>query len=336
MSVIPGCTWSGCRISTAAIRGVIIAWCIGIPPVFASEPLLVLNQSPIAALRALPAQRNAELEEGFSLHIAGSVSNHFAVQDSGSESLFLDGQSEVLIIGFRYRIADSWDAELSIPWRHHTGGFTDNLITEWHKLFGLPNADRDRYPVNDLRYLLSLPGHHRRLHQPASGIGDVQIALNRQWLELNGGQLSFGIGVKLPTGEADKWLGSGATDVYTVMRYSGQQLNGWPLYWHGQIGATYAGSSELLGETQKRSLWFAGLAAEWRFSPRWSALLQYDAHSALLSADLDLLSRPAGMVSMALRWRSSGGWWVDVGFSEDAVVEASPDITFLLSARYSI
>ena len=150
LSVIPGCIWSGRRISTAAIRGAIIAWCIGIPPVFASEPLPILNQSPLAALRALPAQRNAELEEGLSWHIAGSVSNHFTVQDSGSESLFLDGQSEVLIIGFRYRIADSWDAELSIPWRHHTGGFTDNLITEWHKLFGLPNADRDRYPVNDL------------------------------------------------------------------------------------------------------------------------------------------------------------------------------------------
>ena len=148
--------------------------------------------------------------------------------------------------------------------------------------------------------------------------------------------MSAGVGVKLPTGEADKWLGSGATDFYTVLRYSGQQLNGWPLYWHGQIGTTYAGPSELLNETQKRSLWFAGLAAEWRFSPRWSVLLQYDVHSALMSADLDALSRPAGMVSMALRWRSSRGWWIDVGFSEDAVVEASPDITLLVSARYSM
>lgn len=284
----------------------------------------------------MPAQRSAELEEGFSWHIAGSISNHFTVQDSESESLSLDGQSNVMSIGLRYRVADSWDAELSIPWRHHTGGFTDNLITEWHKLLGLPNADRDRYPVNDLRHILSLPGHHRALHQPASGIGDVQIALNRKWLELDDGQLSVGVGVKLSTGEVNKWLGSGAADVFTVLRYSGQQLNGWPLHWHGQIGATYAGSSELLNETQKHALWFAGLAAEWRFSPRWSALFQYDAHSALLSADLDALSRPAGMVSMALRWRSSRGWWIDVGFSEDAVVEASPDITFLLSARYSM
>lgn len=311
-------------------------WWIGISPVFASEPLHAVNQSPIAALRALPAQRSAELEDEFSWHIAGSVSNHFTVQGSESESLFLDGQSNVLSIIFRYRFADNWDVDLSIPWRHHTGGFTDDLITDWHKLFGLPNADRERYPVNNLQYHLSLPGHKKALYQPASGIGDVQIAFNRRLLRLDGGQLSLGAGVKLPTGEPDEWLGSGATDFFTVMRYTGQQLNGWPLDWHAQVGATFVGASELLGETQKRSLWFAGLAAEWRLSRRWSALLQYDAHSKPLSADLDALTKPAGLVSMALRWRSSRDWWVDFGFSEDAVVEASPDVTFLLSVRYSI
>ncbi len=311
-------------------------WWIGISPVFASEPLLVVNQSPIAALTALPAQRSAELENEFSWRVAGSISNHFTLQSSESESLFLDGQSNFLSIGFRYRFAENWDVDLSIPWRHHTGGFTDDLITEWHKLFGLPNADRDRYPADVLQYNVSLPGHQRALHQSASGIGDVQIALNRRLLRLDGGQLSVGTGVKLPTGESDEWLGSGATDFYAMARYTGQQLNGWPLHWHVQVGATFAGASELLGETQKRSLWFAGLAAEWRLSPRWSALFQYDAHSALLSADLDALSQPAGIVSMGLRWRSSRGWWVDFSFSEDAVVEASPDVTFLFTARYSM
>ena len=91
----------------------------------------------------------------------------------------------------------------------------------------------------------------------------------------------------------------------------------------------------LLGEAQKRSLWFAGLAAEWRFSPRWSALLQYDAHSPLLSADLAALSRPTGILSMALRWRAAPDWWIDFGFSEDAVVDSAPDITFLLGIGYS-
>ena len=308
---------------------------IGISPAFASEPLPVLNQSPLAALRAVPAQRSAEVQAGLSWSIAGSIANHFTVRESDSESLFLDGQSDVLSVAFRYGFLEDWDVELTVPWRHHSGGFTDALITDWHKLFGLPNADRDLYPVDDLQYRLSLPGHQREFEEPASGIGDVQISINRRLLVTDGGQLSVGAGAKMSTGKAAHWLGSGATDFYTLMRFTGQQLNGWPVYWHGQLGATFAGRSELLGEAQKRSLWFAGLAAEWRFSPRWSALLQYDAHSALLSADLAPLSRPTGMFSMALRWRLAPEWWIEFGFSEDAVVESAPDITFLLGARYS-
>ena len=303
-------------------------------PAFASEPLPVLNQLPLAALRALPAQRSAEVEAGLSWSIAGSIANHFTVQESDS-GLLLDGQSYVLSVAFRYGFLEDWDVEVTVPWRHHSGGFTDKLITDWHKLFGLPNADRDLYPVDDLRYRLSLPGHQRAFDEPASGIGDVHISLNRRLLVIDGGQLSVGAGAKLSTGKAADWLGSGATDYYALMRFTGQQLNGWPVYWHGQLGTTFAGRSELLGETQKRALWFAGLAAEWRFSPRWSALFQYDAHSALLSADLAALSRPTGMLSMALRWRLAPQWWIEFGFSEDAVVESAPDITFLLGARYS-
>ena len=308
---------------------------MGISPAFASEPLPVLNQSPLAALRALPAQRSAEVEAGLSWNIAGSISNHFTVQESDSGSLFLDGQSDVLSVVFRYGFLEEWDVELTVPWRHYSGGFTDKLITDWHKLFGLPNADRDRYPVDDLQYRLSLPGHHREFDESGSGIGDVQISINRRLLVIDGGQLSLGVGAKMPTGKAADWLGSGATDFYTLMRFTGQQLNGWPLDWHGQVGATFAGRSELLGEAQKRSLWFAGLAAEWRFSPRWSALLQYDAQSPLLSADLAALSRPTGILSMALRWRAAPDWWIDFGFSEDAVVESAPDVTFLLGIGYS-
>ena len=130
------------------------------------------------------------------------------------------------------------------------------------------------------------------------------------------------------------WLGSGATDIYALLRFSGQQLDGRPLWWHGQVGGTRAGDSNLFGPHQRRSLWFAGVAAEWRFTPRWSALMQYDGHSALLDGSLEAVGEPAGMLSVAVRWRPTGHWMIDAGFSEDVVVESAPDITFLLNARY--
>ena len=140
--------------------------------------------------------------------------------------------------------------------------------------------------------------------------------------------------VKTASGRASDWLGSGATDTYALLRFSGQQLGGRPLWWHGQVGGTRAGNSNLFGPYQRRSLWFAGLAAEWRFTPRWSALMQYDGHSALLDGALEAVGRPAGMLSMAVRWRPTAHWMIDAGFSEDVVVESAPDITVLLNVRY--
>jgi hypothetical protein len=90
----------------------------------------------------------------------------------------------------------------------------------------------------------------------------------------------------------------------------------------------------LLGENQRRTLGFAGLSLAWALNPQWSALLQYDAHSGVARGDLASLEQAAGMLSVALRWRPSESWSIDVGFSEDVVVETAPDINFLLNFRF--
>ena len=61
--------------------------------------------------------------------------------------------------------------------------------------------------------------------------------------------------------------------------------------------------------------------------------LMHTAHC--FRGQLEAISQPAGILSLALRWRPSPRWMIDVGFSEDVVVEASPDITFLVNARWS-
>ena len=299
-----------------------------------SEPLQITNLSPLASLRAIPSQRSVEAARGLSWAASATLSNHFTVEKGDEEALFLDGQTDALTLSLRYGLPNQWDVEVTLPWRHHSGGFTDNVISSWHRFFGLPDGNRDNYPTDALHYQLYQPEHDRRLSRSASGLGDIHVAVSRPLLKIDGGQLGISAGIKTASGQSSDWLGSGATDVYALLRFSGQQLGGWPLWWHGQLGGTKAGESDLLGPQQRRSLWFAGLAAEWRFSPRWSALIQYDAHSALLDGELEALSDPAGMLSFALRWRPTSRWMIDAGFSEDVVVESAPDITFLLNARY--
>jgi len=314
-----------------------LAACCALAPLAAfsqSEPLQITNLSPLASLRAIPAQRSVDTARGFSWAASASLSNHFTMENEGEESLLLDGQTDALTLSLRYGLPQQWDVEVTVPWRHYSGGVTDNLISSWHRLFGLPDGNRHGYPTDALHYQLSQPEHDRHLLRSVSGLGDIHVAVSRPLLAIDGGQLGISAGMKTASGRASDWLGSGATDIYALLRFSGQQLGGWPLWWHGQVGGTRAGNSNLLGPHQRRSLWFAGLAAEWRFTPRWSALMQYDGHSALLDGALKAVGEPAGMLSMAVRWRPTGHWMIDAGFSEDVVVESAPDITFLLNARY--
>ena len=314
-----------------------LAACCALAPLAAfsqSEPLQFTNLSPLASLRAIPAQRRVETARGFSWAASASLSNHFTMENEGEESLLLDGQTDALTLSLRYGMPQQWDVEVTVPWRHHSGGVTDNLNSSWHRLFGFPDGNRDSYPTDALHYQLSQPEHDRHLRRSVSGLGDIHVAVSRPLLAIDGGQLGISAGMKTASGRASDWLGSGARDIYALLRFSGQQLGGWPLWWHGQVGGTRAGNSNLLGPHQRRSLWFAGLAAEWRFTPRWSALMQYDGHSALLDGALEAVGEPTGMLSMAVRWRPTGHWMIDAGFSEDVVVESAPDITFLLNARY--
>jgi len=297
-------------------------------------PLAVSNLSPFSMLRALPQQRTAQTHAGLQWELSGMVANHFILQSTDEDTLHLDGQTDRLTVSLRYGFARFWDIELKAPWIHHSGGFTDNAIERWHKAFGLPNGDRGFYPQNHLLYELREQGRVSNLERSTQGLGDIEVAVSRELTSSAGTYVAASIGVKSATGKAEDWLGSGTSDVFALLRFSGRYPEDGPLSWHGQVGVTRSGESPLLGENQRRTLGFAGLSLAWALTPQWSALLQYDAHSGVARGELASLEQAAGILSVALRWRPSQSWSIDVGFSEDVVVETAPDINFLLNFQF--
>ena len=168
-----------------------------------------------------------------------------------------------------------------VPWRHHSGGFTDNLISSWHRFFGLPDGNRDSYPTD-------------ALHQPmtvdslCAGLGDIHVAVSRPVLAIE----AWAAAAKA----------SPAFRCRTVMTRARRLA---------------------------RSLWFANGVLRRGGQRSYNTM-----GTALLDGALEALGEPAGMLSMAVRWRPTAHWMIDAGFSEDVVVESAPDITFLLNARY--
>jgi len=317
----------------------LLAWLGGgALPLAAYEPLYVKNLSPVTGLLGLPSQRSAasEAEGKLALALHSSVANNYVLDANSHEYLNLDGETLRFALDLRYGLAPDWDVQLEVPWLKQSGGQLDSLIDNWHDLWGMSDGGRSQVPRNllDYRYASSsAPGF--LLEDDSSGLGDITLALNYAFFRDEDAVASVALGYKFGVGDEDKFLGSGADDVYVALRFSGAHLSGLPLRWHGQAGYLRAGDSNLLDGIQRQDLWFAGLALDWLVSENWSLLAQVDSNAAPTRSDITALGDTAGTFTAGARWRFAPGWSVDASVVEDILVETAPDVTFQATFRYS-
>ncbi len=306
-------------------------------PLAADEPLYVKNLSPVTGLFGLPAQRAASSQDRGSLGLAlhSSVASNYVLDANSHEYLNLDGETLRVALDLRYGLAQDWDLQLEVPWLQQGGGQLDGLIDDWHDVWGMSDGGRSQVPRDllDYRYAASsAPGF--LLEDDSSGLGDVSLALNFAFFRDRDAVASVALGYKLGVGDEDKFLGSGADDVFVALRFSGNHRSDLPLRWHGQAGYLRAGDSDLLEDIQRRDLWFAGLALNWMVAAHWSLLAQLDGNAAPTNSDITALGDAAATLAGGVRWRFAPAWSADASLVEDILVETASDVTFQLSLRY--
>lgn len=300
-----------------------------------SEPLWVENLSPVASLVALPPQRSADQHNGWSVDSHVAIASHFASGQVDDTSAFFDGETTRLSLAMSYGWADDWAVRVTLPWVSQDAGFLDSTINGWHDFFGMSDGGRSQYPNDRFRYQFGDPGYGVDFAEQGSGLGDARIAIDRVIHRVPGEVASVSLGYKAATGDDDAFLGSGAGDWFMQARFSGQHRSDLPLMWHGQIGYTRAGDSDLIGPAQRSNLWFAGLTMDWRLSNDWSLLAQLDGHSAVLDSQVDALGEGGAlMLSAGARWRFAPQWSLGLSFIEDIRVETAPDVTFQATLRW--
>jgi len=298
-------------------------------------PFQVRNLSPttlvynlaIAEPARQPAAGHASIRLGFDL------ANLSSLNDSGGESILLDGQTSVTTLGLRYALSDQLQFGVDVRWVQHKEGFLDNFVADWHSFFGLPNGDRDNLPEDQLAYHYQLDGLDRvSLLDETSGIGDLRLLLAWQFKKTDQGAYALQAWVKAPTGDADKLTGSGAWDFSLAL--SAQRDfplgDGRGAYWGG-VGINRLGTGDgLAGDVED----WAGngwLGAGW--SPLdWLALkLQLDVHTALYDSRLAELGDSAVILTLGGTLGFSERTFLDIGVGEDLAVNASPDVSFHFS-----
>lgn len=207
---------------------------------------------------------------------------------------------------------------VEVPYLDFSTVSLDNGVLEFHRAFGLSQAERNYYPTAQFVLMLQDPNGPLRFDNvtPASGIGDVSVT--GKWRHgLSGATfLSADVALKLPTGSADDFRGSGSFDGGVLLgmtttagrqSYTLQAGYVFPGRWKGPLkydgapfGRLLAGTRRVLG---RRRLWDAALSVSVEGSP-------------LNREDLRAVSEPAVEVVLGLS-RTLGRWGrVDLAVNE--------------------
>lgn len=187
----------------------------------------------------------------------------------GDHIFFVDG--DVLRVALSAELRLSRDVSLSaeVPWISFGAASLDAFIATFHTSFSFSHVDRDTIPRGGFQVVLQRPGGVLEFHDetPASGLGDVVLSGRFRRALSSVVSLAADLAVKLPTGSAQEFRGSGSADVGLLTGLSADlDRQSWflelgytqPGRWRGPLdyevtgfGRVLVGATRALGKTRR-------------------------------------------------------------------------------------
>jgi hypothetical protein len=328
---------------TAGFRA-IVAVCFTIlffPPVAAAAeivPFESTNQSPLIQIYGLPGTGNAVLLPQGRMEVGLNValSSNYAANENSRERILLDGETTRYTVAARYGLLPRLELGFKIPYISHNAGFLDGFIEGYHGAFGFPNGGRDQAPQNRLLYRYRRDGVEKiRIDSSGSGIGDLQLTTAFQLYEETDRGMTINAALKLPTGDSDQLRGSGSTDISLWLNEGiGGTFAGGKWASYGSAGILFMTEGNVLPDQQKRWVGFGSLGIGWAPLNWLSFKVQADAHTPFFSnSDLKEISVTAVQLIIGGTISFSERVALDIGVSEDLIVNTSPDVAFYFTLR---
>jgi hypothetical protein len=302
------------------------------------SPFSVRNLSPPTLVKGLPVAESVRVNQPgqFSARLGFDISNIASDNSQVDEAIVLDGETYVATIGLRYGLAEHLQIGIDTPWIWQNKGFLDGFIENFHDFFGLPNSDRDNMSKYKINYdYTHSDGDNFHLNDKSNGIGDIRLLATWQWLDMEQAAANLQASVKVPTGDADKFTGSGGWDISLAL--SAQRdfplEKGSASIWGG-VGASWLGDGDLLQDRVENWAASGWLGAGW--SPLdWLGLkLQLDSNSALYDSELREIGKPALTLTMGGTIGLGEATALDIGVGEDLAVCRSQDVSFNLNLTH--
>ncbi len=245
----------------------------------------------------------------------------------------VDLDLETWTYSFEYRRSlGEGEYAIYVPLHSHSHGIMDNLIDRWHRFFGLPRGNRPSYPTGDFRYFVATSGGNTfNFASDQLGLGDAELLWKRNLTRTgNHVNISYRIGLKLPTGNSEDGIGSGGTDVGVGIL--GEKLGNRFAYY---VNLSYV----LIGEGD-----FAGLVengvlsgmfgAEYSWRPSLTLVGQMDFSQSPFTTGSAKIDRDALELILGFNRRLGTKLLLSGGFSEDIRTETAPDFTVIAELKW--
>lgn len=255
-----------------------------------------------------------------------------AASESSSGGGFLtDGEHYRTAFAVRRGVNERLQVELTVPIISFRGGFLDSTVEGFHDALSLGQMGRLGVPRD--AFQVYVKGSQRELfvdHAPGAALGDVVLGAKLALLPESSSpslRVSAEALLKLPTGNVDRFAGSGSTDVgvqVLATKYLGRSSL------HASLGLAYLGEMQRLGLSAQAVL--SGMMAfERALGSRTSVLVQATvSQSPFGELQLARLSETSTQVTLGLK-RVLGKQVLLIGITENVGhFNNSPDIGFHL------
>jgi thiol-disulfide isomerase/thioredoxin len=299
-------------------------------------PLSVRSQSAFQSLRLgiLPRTPSTLGRGQHQIRAGATWANTWANDDAAFDpdqgqygEYFLDFESLDLALAYAYGVSDTIELGVEYEQRWRFGGAMDAFIQNFHDLFGLDQSGRELVPRNQIGIFLDPRNGNAPvdLGSEASGTFARSILLTFQH-NLSCGTakwpaVSYSISGRYSLGDFDELEGDGF-DV--AMSVSASRRLG-RFYVYMTVGYAVYASEEFYGIELEDSQLTLLAAAEWRFKPRMSLILQYLGTEGQ-AVDFGPFSETSNEIVVGWKWEAAPGGVLEVGLIENVVTfDNSPD-----------
>lgn len=317
---------------STARRGAVIA-CVLVAATAGAEPLATRNENPVLAPFGLPGVLPSRLPTAGGDEVAATFtwSNSISIESRGTSLYHVDGETQELRVGWTHAFTDRLSVRAELPWRRLSGGTLDSAIEHWHRIWNLPNGDRDKVPRNQLLIQYRDDGATLlQVDRESTSVGDIPLAVGYQLASTGTTAAAAWLTAKVPVGRAEDLSGSEAVDV--ALSIAGRARLGDRWHWFGQADVTWLGKGDVLPQLQQSAVWTAMTGVTWNAWRGLDLTVQVDANTRVFDVPGRLAS-DAVVLGFGGSYRTAGGWRFDLGFGEDLAVDASPDFTMVFGVR---